>query len=58
MYESIALVTAFSPYIGYQRPSSVAKQASVAGGIVMDIIHAERLLPTETMDHIRKREHF
>ena len=56
VHSSIAIVTVFSPYIGYEKSSSVAKQALTTGGSVVDIIRAERLLPTETIDYIMKRE--
>lgn len=53
---SIGIVTVFSPYLGYEKSSAVAKQALITGGSVVDIIRAERLLPPETISYILKKE--
>ncbi len=53
---SIGLVTALNPYIGYENSSSVAKEALTSGKRVYDIILERELLTQEELDDIIKPE--
>jgi aspartate ammonia-lyase len=50
--ESIALVTALSPHIGYDRASEVAQKALKEGMTLREIIAREALLSSEKVDEI------
>ncbi len=53
---SIGLVTALNPYIGYENSSSVAKEALKTGRSVYDIVLERKLLSKEKLDKILKPE--
>lgn len=53
---SIGLVTALNPYLGYENSTIVAKEALETGGSVYDIVLARGLLAKEQLDEIIKPE--
>lgn len=53
---SIGLVTALNPYLGYENSTIVAKEALETGGSVYDIVLAKGLLAKEELDEIIKPE--
>jgi aspartate ammonia-lyase len=53
---SIGLVTALNPFIGYENSTSVAKEALETGGSVYDIVLARGLLAKDELDDIIKPE--
>ncbi|OHE11826.1 MAG: aspartate ammonia-lyase, partial [Sulfurimonas sp. RIFOXYB2_FULL_37_5] len=53
---SIGLVTALNPYLGYENSTIVAKEALETGGSVYDIVLARGLLEKEQLDEIIKPE--
>ena len=53
---SIGIVTAFSPFIGYEKSTAIAKQALVSGRNVIDLIKEEGLLSDEKIETIMKPE--
>jgi len=53
---SIGLVTALNPFIGYENSTSVAKEALETGGSVYDIVLARGLLEKAELDDIIKPE--
>lgn len=57
MENSIGLVTALNPYIGYENSSRIAKQALQTGCGVLELVRAEQLLDEETLADVLKPEH-
>lgn len=53
---SIGLVTALNPFIGYENSTSVAKEALETGGSVYDIVLERGLLAKDELDDIIKPE--
>ena len=53
---SIGLVTALNPYLGYENSTMVAKEALQTGGSVYDIVLEKGLLAKEELDEIIKPE--
>ena len=53
---SIGIVTAFSPFIGYEKSTAIAKMALVSGRNVIDLIKEEGLLTDEKIETIMKPE--
>ena len=53
---SIGIVTALNPYIGYANATEIAQQALVTGQSVADLVLARRLLTREQLDDILKPE--
>lgn len=53
---SIGLVTALNPYLGYENSTIVAKEALQTGGSVYDIVLEKGLLKKEELDDIIKPE--
>jgi aspartate ammonia-lyase len=53
---SIGIVTALNPYIGYAHATSVAAEAHASGGSVYDIVLARGLLTREQLDRILRPE--
>jgi aspartate ammonia-lyase len=49
---SIGIVTAFSPFIGYETSTAVAKEALVSGRNVLDLIKEQGLLEAEKIESI------
>lgn len=56
VYNSIGIVTAFNPHIGYEKSSNAAKKALVTGGNVIDIIKEEKYLTDAKIAEIMKVE--
>jgi aspartate ammonia-lyase len=54
--DSIGIVTAFSPFIGYEKSTAIAKEALVSGRNVLDLIKEEGLLDEEKIEAIMKPE--
>jgi aspartate ammonia-lyase len=53
---SIGLVTALNPYIGYEKSSEIAKEAMKSGGSVYDIVLEKGYLSKEELEDILKPE--
>ena len=53
---SIGLVTAFSPFLGYEKSTVIARRALQTGQNVIDIIKEENLLSQEKIDQIMTKE--
>jgi hypothetical protein len=53
---SIGIVTAFSPFIGYEKSTAIAKLALISGRNVLDLIKEEGLLTQEKIESIMKPE--
>ncbi|SDI41301.1 aspartate ammonia-lyase [Paraburkholderia phenazinium] len=53
---SIGIVTALNPYIGYANATSVAMEAHASGGSVYDIVLQRGLLSKQQLDEILKPE--
>lgn len=49
---SIGIVTALNPYIGYETSAAIAKEALETGGSVYDLVLKRNLLTREQMDEI------
>lgn len=56
VYNSIGLVTALNPYIGYENSTAVAKEALETGKSVYDLVLAKGLLSQAELDNILKPE--
>jgi len=54
--ESIGLVTALNPYIGYSAASEVAREALATGRTVYDLVLEKKLLSKEQLDEILRPE--
>ena len=54
---SIGIITALNPYLGYETSASIAKEALETGGSVLDIVLARNLLIREKLDDILAPEH-
>lgn len=54
---SIGIVTALNPYIGYKNSTKVAKEALETGGSVYDIVLQKGLLTKEKLDEVLAPEH-
>jgi aspartate ammonia-lyase len=54
--ESIGLVTALNPYIGYSAASEVAREALATGRAVYDLVLEKKLLSKEQLDEILRPE--
>ncbi len=54
--DSIGIVTAFSPFIGYERSSNIAKKALATGRSVVDLIKEEGWLSDERINSIMQVE--
>jgi aspartate ammonia-lyase len=54
--ESIGLVTALNPYIGYSAASEVAREALDTGKTVYDLVLEKKLLSKEQLDEILRPE--
>ena len=53
---SIGLVTALNPYIGYVNATMIAQEALLTGASVYDLVVGKRLLSPEQLDQILKPE--
>lgn len=56
VYNSIGLVTALNPYLGYEASSSVAKEALKTGKGVYDLVLERGLMSKEELDDVLKPE--
>jgi aspartate ammonia-lyase len=54
--DSIGLVTALNPYIGYEQATAVAQEALTTGRGVYELVLAKGLLPKERLDEILRPE--
>jgi aspartate ammonia-lyase len=54
---SIGLVTALNPVLGYERSASIAKEALATGGSVYDLVLAKGWLTKDRLDDLLKPEH-
>ena len=52
VYGSIGIVTAFSPFIGYENSSNIAKKALETGRSVVDLVKEEGLLDKKQVESI------
>ena len=52
--QSISLVTALVPRIGYDRAATIARKAYESGRTVREVVLAEELLPPDELDQILK----
>jgi aspartate ammonia-lyase len=53
---SIGVITAFSPLIGYENASRIAREALVSGRGVVDLIRQEQLLDEALISRVMSRE--
>ncbi|RYD39506.1 MAG: aspartate ammonia-lyase, partial [Verrucomicrobiaceae bacterium] len=53
---SIGLVTALNPVLGYERSASIAKEALATGGSVYDLVLAKGWLAKEQLDDLLSPE--
>ncbi|MGI9280620.1 MAG: aspartate ammonia-lyase [Endozoicomonas sp.] len=56
VYNSVGLVTALNPYLGYENSSRIAKTAMKTGRRVVDLVKEEGLLTDEQLAEILKPE--
>ncbi len=54
--QSISIVTALNPHIGYERASEVAREAYVAGKTVREVVLEKKLLTAAQLDEILQPE--
>jgi aspartate ammonia-lyase len=54
--ESIGLVTALNPYIGYENASAIAQEAQATGASVYELVLSKGLLSRERLDEIMRPE--
>lgn len=54
--DSIGIVTAFSPFIGYEASTNIAKEALLNGSNVLDLIRRDKLLSDEKIESIMEPE--
>ena len=52
VHNSIGIVTALNPYIGYEHSTNIAKKAMETGGSVYDLVLEEGILTKEDLDTI------
>jgi aspartate ammonia-lyase len=53
---SVGIITALNPIIGYEKSASVAKEALETGGSVYDLVIKHKLLDKEKLDRILSAE--
>ena len=56
VYNSIGLVTALNPYIGYENSTSLAKEALATGKGIYDLVLERNLMSREELDNLLKPE--
>jgi aspartate ammonia-lyase len=54
---SIGLVTALSPYLGYVESTTIAQEALVSGRNVVDLVLEKKLLAREELDRLLSPQH-
>ena len=52
MENSVGIITAICPHVGYQKAADIAKKAIKTGESVRNLILQEGILTEEQMDHI------
>jgi len=53
---SIGLVTALNPVLGYERSAAIAKEALATGGSVYELVLQKQWLTKETLDDLLRPE--
>ena len=53
---SVGIITALNPYIGYEKAAALAKEAMSTGKSTYDLVLAQNLLPKEKLDEILSPE--
>jgi aspartate ammonia-lyase len=56
VYNSIGIVTALNPVLGYERSAAIAKEALATGGSVYDLVLAKGWMTKEALDEVMKPE--
>lgn len=56
VYDSIGIVTAFNPFLGYETSTAIAKKALLTGRSVVDLINEEGLLDAAMIANVMKIE--
>jgi aspartate ammonia-lyase len=56
VYNSIGLVTALNPYIGYETSTSLAKEALETGKGIYELVLERNLMSREELDNLLKPE--
>jgi aspartate ammonia-lyase len=56
VYNSISLVTALNPYLGYETSSELAREALQTGGSIYDLVLTRKLMAKDELDTILKPE--
>jgi len=56
VHQSIGIVTALNPYIGYKNATDVAQEAHATGGSVYRIVLERGLLTQSQLDHLLRPE--
>ncbi len=57
VYNSIGLVTALNPYLGYETSTSLAKEALESGKGIYDLVLERKLMSQEELDNILRPEY-
>ncbi len=57
VYNSIGLVTALNPYLGYETSTSLAKEALESGKGIYDLVLERKLMSREELDNILRPEY-
>ena len=57
VYNSIGLVTALNPYLGYETSTSLAKEALETGKGIYDLVLERELMSREELDNILRPEY-
>ena len=56
VYNSIGLVTALNPYLGYETSTSLAKEALQTGKGIYDLVLERGLMSREELDNLLRPE--
>jgi aspartate ammonia-lyase len=56
VYNSIGIVTALNPVLGYEKSAAIAKEALATGGSVYDLVLAKGWMTKEALDEVMKPE--
>ena len=56
MDNSIGVITALNPHIGYENATRLAKEALTSGRSVIDLVREEQLLSHEQLEEVLKPE--
>lgn len=57
VYQSIGIITALNPYLGYETTTRLAKEAFEEHKNILDMIRAEQLLPEQQLQEILSPRH-